>query len=57
MPHIFYNTWGIVKDSILMPSTFALTFYSLVKCSNVIVFPFLASVHPSITDEQEAFIQ
>ena len=28
----------------------------LVKCSNVVVLPFSASVRPIITDEQKAFI-
>ena len=63
MPHGFNNTWGIVKDSGLMPSTFSypfsrVFFVSFCKCFNVvIVFSISASIRPSITDEQEAFIQ
>ena len=57
MPHSFDNTWGIVKDSGLVSSVFALVFCNLlVKCSNVVVFTFSASIRPTITDEQEAFI-
>ena len=35
--------------------SFFFLIYSL--CSHDVVFPFLASIHPSITNEQEAFIQ
>ena len=61
MPHGFDNTLGIVKDSGLVPSTLALLllFFFLIYslCSNVVVFPFSASIHPSITNEREAFVQ
>ena len=63
MSHGFDNTWGIVKDSSLMLSTFSYPFSRMFfvlfcKCFNVvIIFSILASIRPSITDEQEAFIQ
>ena len=63
MPHGFDNTWGIVKDSGLMPSTFSYPFnrmFFVLFCKYfnvVIIFSISTSICPSITDEQEAFIQ
>ena len=63
MSHGFDNTWGIVKDLGLMLSIFSYPFSRMFfvlfcKCFNVvIIFSILASIRPSITDEQEAFIQ
>ena len=58
MPHGFDNTWGIVKDSSLVSSTFSLFLYLFVKVFNVICFfSFSTSVCLCITNEQEAFIR
>ena len=41
MPHGFDNTWGIVKDSGLVPSVFLLFFFVyLFKYFNVVLFSF-----------------
>ena len=56
MPHSFDNTWGIMKDSSLVPSVFVL--FSLFICLSILTSsasPFSANVRPCITDEQEAF--
>ena len=57
MPHDFDNTWGIVKDSGLMPFTFTFFLYLIVLMSNVICFFLLQLVFVCITDEQETFIR
>ena len=55
MPHGFDNTWGVVKDSGFSPSGFYFFIYSS-SVLMLLFFSFSASVHPIITDEQEAFI-
>ena len=58
MPNGFDNTWGIIKDSGLILSMFSLllsTFSSVLMSSSF--FFISASIRPSISNEQEAFIQ
>ena len=38
MPHGFDNTWGIVKDSGLVPSTFSFLLYLFFKCLMLFAF-------------------
>ena len=47
MPHDFDNTWGIVKDSGLVPSAFSHFLYLFVKylMSSAFFFFQLASAH------------
>ena len=54
MPHGFDNTWGIVKDSSLTPSIFALTFSIYLISVLMLFFSFFN--YSNIIDEQEAFI-
>ena len=58
MPHGFDNSQGIVKDSGFVPSTCLLfSLFICLKFFNVIHFSlFSTSVHPRISEEQEAFI-
>ena len=63
MPYGFDNTQVIVKDSGLMPLTFSYPFnrmFFVLFCKYfnvVIIFSISTNIRPSITDEQEAFIQ
>ena len=58
MPHGFDNTWGIVKDLGLVPSTLLSFIHLFAKYLTLSVsFFFSTSICPQITDEQEAFIR
>ena len=57
MPDGFDNTWGIVKDSSLASSIFALTFSIYVLSVLMLSFSFSAIVRLNITDKQEDFIR
>ena len=53
MPYGFDNTWGIVKDSSLMPNFFfnAVNFSSVLMSSSFFLFQ-LVSVHPYLTSRR-----
>ena len=58
LPYGFDNTWGIVKDLGLVPSTLLSFIHLFAKYLTLSVsFFFSTSICPQITDEQEAFIR